>query len=56
MQRAAKTRKHKPARITGLLAAAAALGCHRNHLYLVLNGRRKSASLLARYKALNLPA
>jgi hypothetical protein len=38
-------------RFRGLLRAAEALGVHRNHLYLVLSGRRKSRRLLARYEA-----
>lgn len=33
----------------GLLDAAKALGVHRNHLYLVLSGRRVSHSLTQRY-------
>ena len=36
----------------GLLDDARALRVHRNHLYLVLSGRRTSHSLLARYKQL----
>lgn len=57
MQREAKTRNSKTRirrapRIRGLCRAAEALGCHRNHLYLVLSGRRVSHSLKARYEAL----
>jgi hypothetical protein len=36
-------------RFPGLLDAAKALGVHRNHLYLVLSGRRVSRSLTQRY-------
>lgn len=36
----------------GLVADAAMLGVHHNHLYMVLSGRRKSTSLLRRYRAL----
>jgi hypothetical protein len=49
-----RKRKRKQAatrqpRIKGLCAAAEALGVHRTHLYLVLSGKRESASLRARY-------
>jgi hypothetical protein len=47
-----KSKARRAARIKGLCAAAAALGVHRTHLYLVLSGRRESASLRARYEAL----
>lgn len=36
----------------GIGAAAKALGCNRNHLWLVLTGRRTSHSLLRRYHQL----
>lgn len=36
-------------RFPGLLTAAHHLGVHRNHLYLVLTGKRTSHSLLRRY-------
>jgi hypothetical protein len=39
-------------RIQNIVAAAEALDVNRNHLRLVLNGQRKSRSLLARYEAL----
>lgn len=56
MQPVATTRKRKPRRlvnpIKGLIADAATLGVHRNHLYLVLKGKRQSASLTARYQEL----
>lgn len=56
MLREANTRKRKSTerapRIRGLCKAAESLGCHRNHLYLVLSGRRTSHSLQARYEAL----
>jgi hypothetical protein len=39
-------------RFPGLINAAAALGVHRNHLYLVLSGQRKSRRLLSRYQQL----
>jgi hypothetical protein len=39
-------------RFPGLVNAAQALGVHRNHLYLVLAGKRTSHSLLARYHQL----
>ncbi len=56
MLREAKPRKRKSSsrspRIKGLCRAAEHLGCHRNHLYLVLSGRRVSHSLQARYDAL----
>lgn len=47
--------KEKPlrsVRFPGLMAAAHTLGCHRNHLYLVLSGKRTSHRLLARYRQL----
>jgi len=50
-----KARQDKPlrsVRFPGLLTAAQALGVHRNHLYLVLTGKRTSHRLLARYRAL----
>ena len=40
----------------GLLDDARSLKVHRNHLYLVLSGRRTSHSLLARYKQLKKEA
>lgn len=43
-------------RFPGLMNAAHALGVHRNHLYLVLSGRRVSVKLLKRYKALKKEA
>lgn len=39
-------------RFPGLMNAAHKLGCHRNHLYLVLTGKRTSHSLLRRYHQL----
>ena len=36
----------------GITAHAAALGCTRPHLWMVLTGRRQSKSLTARYDAL----
>lgn len=39
-------------RFPGLLDAAKKLGVHRNHLYLVLSGRRVSHSLTERYAEL----
>lgn len=42
----------KRTRFAGLVADAKRLGVHRNHLYLVLSGRRQSRRLMARYKAL----
>lgn len=39
-------------RFPGLLNDAEALGVHRNHLYLVLTGRRISVSLTQRYHQL----
>lgn len=36
-------------RFPGLINDAAALGVHRNHLYLVLCGKRQSSRLLSRY-------
>lgn len=44
------TKKSKP--IGGICAAAAALGCSRQHLWSVLTGQRQSRSLTARYQAL----
>lgn len=55
---ATRKRKGRPekyrrsVRFPGLLNDAQALGVHRNHLYLVLSGRRVSASLLHRYQQL----
>lgn len=36
----------------GLSTYARLLGVHRNHLYLVLSGRRQSRSLVRRYRSL----
>ncbi len=36
----------------GITTDATTLGVHRIHLYLVLDGRRESRSLMARYQAL----
>jgi hypothetical protein len=44
--------KAKRTNFPGIVAAARKLGVHRNHLWLVLSGRRESRSLVARYKAL----
>ena len=54
MQRATSTTgSTKPlkrqVRFPGLVNAADHLGVHRNHLYLVLAGKRVSASLMKRY-------
>lgn len=40
----------------GLVSSAKALKVHRNHLYLVLKGRRISHRLLARYRELQKAA
>ena len=40
----------------GIVSAAARLGVHRIHLYLVLSGKRRSNALLARYHALKQEA
>ena len=45
-----KTRRQ--VRFPGLVSDAERLGVHRNHLYLVLSGRRSSAALLSRYHTL----
>lgn len=47
MTRADKRKRH---RISGITAAAKALGVTRQHLYLVLTGQRRSESLLKRYR------
>ena len=39
-------------RISGVCADAEALGCTRDHLTLVVRGKRQSRSLLARYQQL----
>jgi hypothetical protein len=48
--------RRKPAKrrvlFAGLLADARELGVNRNHLYLVLSGRRQSARLLTEYHKL----
>lgn len=44
--------RRKSARIKDLISDALTLGVHRNHLYMVLTGRRKSTSLTIRYDAL----
>jgi hypothetical protein len=49
MKREAQKRK---VRFPGLMAASAALGVNRTHLYKVLSNKRSSKRLLARYKAL----
>jgi hypothetical protein len=54
MQRGTKAtpRRKKPARqvrFPGLMTAAHDLKVHRNHLYMVLTGRRTSHSLTRRY-------
>lgn len=51
---ATKKSENKPRRVKyrGLIADATMLGVHRNHLYLVLSGKRQSISLLRRYRAL----
>lgn len=36
----------------GICEHAKALGVHRNHLYMVLSGRRESTSLMSRYNQL----
>jgi len=54
MQRDTKASLKKPlrqVRFPGLMTAAQTLGVHRNHLYLVLSGKRTSHSLLRRYNA-----
>ena len=61
MQRGAMaTNKRKPifrqVRFPGLCNDAHALGVHRNHLYLVLAGKRVSADLMRRYRALKKEA
>jgi hypothetical protein len=45
-----KTRRQ--VRFPGLVTDAEMLGVHRNHLYLVLAGKRNSAALLHRYQVL----
>ena len=47
-----KIRKRRQVRFPGLVTDAETLGVHRNHLYLVLSGRRESASLMKRYRSL----
>jgi hypothetical protein len=47
---ATRQTKKRQVRFPGLLNAAHALGVHRNHLYLVLSGKRPSASLSNRYQ------
>lgn len=52
MPRKAKAKKNgkgRKVRFPGIVAAAEALGVTRVHLYLVLSGKRESASLRARY-------
>lgn len=44
--------KHPRYRFPGICRHAKALGVHRIHLYLVLSGGRRSASLLRRYNAI----
>lgn len=44
-----KSGKRRP-RFVGLVAVAGQLDVNRNHLYLVLSGRRESASLVAKVK------
>jgi len=50
----AKRVKSKPRRkrIAGITIAAGTLGVTRFHLYKVLTGKRESAPLLARYRAM----
>ena len=40
-------------RFPGIVAACAALGCSRTHLYYVLTGQRESRSLVRRYRELS---
>ncbi len=47
-----KSKPRRQVRFPGLVTDAEALGVHRNHLYLVLSGRRVSKSLTNRYRAL----
>lgn len=46
------TERRTRTEIPGIVADARALGVSRVHLWMVLNGRRESAPLLARYAAL----
>lgn len=45
-------RVRRQVRFPGLVTDAETLGVHRNHLYLVLAGKRISADLTKRYRAL----
>lgn len=50
-----KARREKTRRVVrfpGLVTDAETLGVHRNHLYLVLAGQRRSVSLLNKYREL----
>lgn len=50
-----KPTKHKrrgAARFPGIVRHAEVLKCHRVHLYLVLSGKRTSATTIRNYKAL----
>lgn len=44
--------KKRQVRFPGLINHAAALDVHRNHLYLVLSGKRTSKTLMKRYHEL----
>ncbi len=48
--------RHGPAKYPGIAGDARALGVSRNHLFLVLEGRRTSARLMAKYFKLREPA
>jgi len=55
MQRGSHATKQKPSRqvrFPGICTFAHELGVHRNHLRLVLMGKRKSKSLMDRYAEL----
>ena len=45
-----------PPRFPGIVESARALGVSRDHLFKVLTGKRSSASLLERYRALQRAA